>query len=141
LEALQARVARAGAEDVFNFDLEFLSDAKLAEYLAAAGIVVFPYREIDGSGALSHAIRFEKPIVASRVGGFAEAPFRDYIELVPPEDASALAATLTGLLDAPSRLQYLEQQTRILQSKLPSWVDYALACRNAYREVMPKRKS
>jgi hypothetical protein len=102
---------------------------------------VFPYREIDGSGALSHAIRFEKAIVASRVGGFAEAPFRDYIELVPPEDAGALAATLTGLLDAPTRLRGLEQQTRILRSLLPSWIDYALACRNAYREIMLQRKS
>jgi glycosyltransferase involved in cell wall biosynthesis len=137
MEALRARIARAGAEDVFRFDLDFLSDATLAEYLAAATIVVFPYREIDGSGALSHAISFEKPVVASRVGGFAELPFKDYIELVPPEDAGALAATLAGLLDDPARLLDLGQRTSMLRSAMPSWIDYALACRAAYGEIGP----
>ena len=141
LETLRARIVRAGADDVFRFDLEFVSDPKLAQYLAAASIVVFPYREIDGSGALSHAIRFGKPIVASRVGGFAEPPFKDYMELVPPDDADALATTLAGLLDEPARLQHLAQKAISLHHLLPSWVDYALACQAAYRDIISKRQS
>jgi glycosyltransferase involved in cell wall biosynthesis len=141
MEELRTRIARAGAEDVFRFDLDFLSDARLAAYLAAASVLVFPYREIDGSGALSHAIRFGKPIVASRVGGFAESPFKDYIEMVPPEDASALAATLTELLDKPERLRELGRQASTLQSLLPSWIDYAQACRTVYREILPARRA
>lgn len=138
MEALRARVTEAGVEEVFRFDLDFVSDTKLAEYLAAASIVVFPYREIDGSGALSHAINFEIPIVASRVGGFAEAPFKDYIELVPPDDSSALAATLAGLLNDPARLSDLKQRTCKLRSSIPSWTDYARACRTAYGEIGPR---
>lgn len=137
MESLRALIASAGAEDVFHFDLNFLSDAKLAEYLTAASIVVFPYREIDGSGALSHAISFEKPIVASRVGGFSESPFKDYVELVAPEDPGELASTLARLLDEPKRLQDLARQTSTLRSLLPSWNDYALACLEAYREIIP----
>jgi glycosyltransferase involved in cell wall biosynthesis len=140
LDKLRARIVKAGAENVFRFDLEFLSDARLADYLTAASIVVFPYREIDGSGALSHAIRFEKPIVASRVGGFAEAPFDDHIDFVPPENPQALAARLEALLDDPRQLQKLKQRTRQLRDVLPSWKDYAVACRDIYREIAPTRQ-
>jgi glycosyltransferase involved in cell wall biosynthesis len=141
LDALRARIAKAGATDLFHFDLDYIPDDRLAAYLMAASVVVFPYREIDGSGALSHAIRFGKPIVASSVGGFAEAPFKDYLELVNPEDANALATLLMTLLDTPDRLEVLARRTSALQELLPSWTDYALACRSAYREILAQRKS
>ncbi len=139
LDALRARIASSDVDDVFRFDLEYLSDAKLSKYLAAASVVVFPYRDIDGSGALSHAIRFEKPIVASRVGGFAESPFKDHIELVPPGDAAALAATLAGLLDNPAQLERLSYRSRILRATLPSWADFARSCRQAYSDIETER--
>jgi glycosyltransferase involved in cell wall biosynthesis len=138
LEALRARIARAGVEDVFSFDLDYLPEERLAKYLARASIVVFPYREIDGSGALSHAVRFGKPIVATSVGGFAEYPFKDHIELVPRDDAKALATALTLLLDDPVRLEELGRQASTLWSLLPSWVEFAQACHSAYREIAPK---
>ena len=140
LDKLRERIVEAGAEDVFQFDLKFLSDTSLADYLKAASIVVFPYREIDGSGALSHAIRFEKPVVASRVGGFAEAPFDNYIDFVPPENPQALAARLEALLDDPEQLQVLTQRMGQLGDVLPSWKDYAKACRDSYREIAPTRQ-
>ena len=138
MDALLARVNAAQAQDVFRFDLDFVSDAKLAEYISAANIIVFPYREIDGSGALSHAIPFEKPIVASRVGGFSELPFADYLELVPPNNAHCLAATLMELLDNPARLECLAVKSSALRSSLPSWHIYAQACQTAYRQIISK---
>lgn len=139
LDSLRARIAMTGADDVFRFDLDYVSEARLAGYLSAASVVVFPYREIDGSGALSHAVQLGKPIVASRVGGFAEPPFMDHIALVPPEDVKALAALLSELLDEPARLRDLEQKSASLRNLLPSWIDYAQACQTAYREIVPER--
>jgi len=140
LDALRARIVSSGANDVFRFDLEYISDAKLSAYITAASVVVFPYREIDGSGALSHAIRFEKPIVASKVGGFAESPFKDNVELVPPGDAAALAVTLAGLLDNPSRLDELSHRSGILRSMLPTWAEFARSCQKAYCAIAAGRK-
>jgi glycosyltransferase involved in cell wall biosynthesis len=100
---------------------------------------VFPYREIDGSGAMSHAVRFEKPIVASNVGGFAEPPFRDYVELVPPDDATALARVLSDLLDDSARLTSLTDKSRTLRSLLPSWPAFAAACQLMYRGIATRR--
>jgi glycosyltransferase involved in cell wall biosynthesis len=140
MAALQARIADVGAADVFRFDLDYMPDSRLAGYLAEADIVVFPYRGIDGSGALSHAIRFAKPIVASRVGGFAEAPIKDHLELVPADDPNALAATLAGLLDAPDRLAALGRKAAALEGVLPSWPAFATACRDAYDAILNERR-
>lgn len=140
MDAILSRVAEARAQDVFRFDLEYVSDAKLAAYLVETSLVVFPYREIDGSGALSHAISFEKPIVASNIGGFSELPFREHIELVPPGDAAALAATLGKLLEDPARLKTLASDARTLKAKLPSWTGFANACRAMYRQLAATKK-
>lgn len=135
MKELQLRIAQANANDVFRFDLDFVADTKIAEYMTEASIVVFPYREIDGSGALSHALQYGKPIVASNVGGFAEPPFNDYIELVRPDDSTALAETLAQLLDNPARIDVLRQGAVKLRTMLPTWSDYAKACAKAYESI------
>jgi glycosyltransferase involved in cell wall biosynthesis len=140
IDELKARIEAAGAAEAFRFDLDYLPDARLAGYLAEAAIVVFPYREIDGSGALSHAIRFGKPIVASRVGGFAEAPIKDHLELVPVEDPAALATALAGLLDAPDRLATLARRCAALEHQLPSWQTFAEASRAVYTAILDERR-
>jgi len=135
IDGLRGRIKDAGAEELFHFDLDYIPDQRLAEYLAASDIVVFPYKEIDGSGALSHAVLFDKPIVASRVGGFAESPFKDFVELVTPNSPSALEATLMQLLDEPSRLEFLRKQTIKLKQLLPTWQEYAQKCLAAFGEI------
>lgn len=140
MDELRAQIATAGAEHAFRFNLDYLPDERLATYLAQAAIVVFPYREIDGSGALALATWFGKPIVASRIGVFAEAPVRDHVELVPPEDAPALAATLAALLDAPVRLETLARRSAALRARLPSWRAFANVCHAAYAAIIATRR-
>jgi len=141
MAALEARVRAAEATDVFHLDLDYLPDDKLAAYLARAAIIVFPYREIDGSGALALATHFAKPIVASRVGVFAEPPVADHAALVPPGDPTALAATLDQLLDDPEKLAALARQSRALVAAMPSWASFAGTCRQAYAEIVEERRT
>jgi glycosyltransferase involved in cell wall biosynthesis len=140
MDELKARIEAAGAAEAFRFDIDYLPDGRLAGYLAEAAIVVFPYREIDGSGALALAARFGKPIVASRVGVFAETPVEDHVELVPAADAPALAATLAGLLDTPDRLRALARRSAALQAELPSWPTFAAACHATYEAIIDERR-
>jgi glycosyltransferase involved in cell wall biosynthesis len=140
LDGLRSRIDAAGANDLFHFDLDYLPSERLANYLTQASAVVFPYREIDGSGALALAARFHKPIIASRVGVFAEAPAKDLIRLVPAEDPKALAAALTALLNNPADLETLTDGSRRLESLLPSWPDFARTCHAAYREILEERR-
>jgi glycosyltransferase involved in cell wall biosynthesis len=50
----------------------FLSEREVALWLTAADVVVLPYRNLmGGSGALQQALRFNKPVLLSRVMGEA----------------------------------------------------------------------
>jgi glycosyltransferase involved in cell wall biosynthesis len=141
LNELRARIEASGTADAFRFDLDYLPDKQLAGFLAQADVIVFPYREIDGSGALALASRFGKPIVASRIGVFAEAPVKDHVDLVPPENPQALAATLEALLDNPARCNAMAGLSRQLETLLPSWFAFAQVCHAAYVDLLEEHRS
>ncbi|ERM92716.1 hypothetical protein O163_03715 [Caldanaerobacter subterraneus subsp. yonseiensis KB-1] len=51
---------------------EFIPTEEVPLYHYASDIVVFPYKDIDQSGALFTAMALGKPIIATNVGGFKE---------------------------------------------------------------------
>jgi glycosyltransferase involved in cell wall biosynthesis len=127
-------VEAAGLQDRFGFDLRYVPEEDLAAYLAAADVVVFPYREIDASGAFALAVAAGKPIVASAVGVFAEPPAARHVCLIPPGDPDALAAALARLVcDADAR-DRLAAGSRTLRASLASWDSFAAGCLAFYRE-------
>ncbi len=137
LEPLRARIETAGARRHFRFDLDYIPDERLDDYLRTADLVVFPYREIDGSGALALAASYGKPIVASAVGVFAEPPVCDHVALIPAEDAGALAAELHRLITDPAARDGLARRSAILAERLGDWRGYARACLEFYRQRRP----
>lgn len=134
LGAERAMVEAAGLEARIGFDLRYIPDEDLASYLAAADIVVFPYREIDASGAFALAVQAGKPVVASAIGVFTEPPAAEHIRLVPPDDPTALAAVLTDLVRDPAQRTRLADGSRTLRASLVSWDAFATACLAFYRE-------
>lgn len=128
LAPLLAEIEASPWRDRFLFDLGFLPEARLAARIAAADIVVFPYREIDGSGALAATARFGKAIVATAVGTFAEPPARACLELVPPEDPAALAERSRTLIEVPARRAEAAARAARLGELLPSSERFAAAC-------------
>lgn len=132
LAPLEAAVAAAGARDRFTFDARSFPDADLAAHLAVADILVFPYREIDASGALALAAGRGKPIVASAVGVFAEKPAADHLLLVPPGDARALADALERLILTPEERSLRGQLGLRLAAALPGWPTFAARCLEIY---------
>jgi glycosyltransferase involved in cell wall biosynthesis len=133
LDGLEAEIAAAGARARFTFDARFLPEADLAAHLAAADIIVFPYREIDASGALALAAGQGKPIVASAVGVFAEPPVAERVWLVPPGDVDALAGALERLIATPAERAALGQAAAGLAQAMPGWPAFAGACLAIYR--------
>jgi glycosyltransferase involved in cell wall biosynthesis len=132
LEPLRAEIAQAGVDDHFEFDLRYLPEADLTAWLDAADLAVFPYHDVDGSGALVVAANAGLPIVASAVGGFAEAPVRDHVSLVPPADPTLLAAELDRLLSDPDQLEALRLRATSLVQDLTSWSEFAKGCLELY---------
>jgi glycosyltransferase involved in cell wall biosynthesis len=138
LAPLRARIAAAGADALFTFEPRFIPDSELADLVGRADLVVFPYRRIDASGALTLAARAGRPILATAVGGFAEPPLSEHLRLLPPEDAAALAAALDELIRDPAARDRLAAASRELAAALPSWPAFARACLEIYRRL-PRR--
>jgi glycosyltransferase involved in cell wall biosynthesis len=94
--ALERLMRVRGLEDQVHF-LGPRDD--VADLLAACDVFVLPSR-LEGLGVSAlEAMALGRPVVASRVGGLAEAVVHERTGLlVPPEDAAALCAGLARLL-------------------------------------------
>jgi len=134
-------IKAAGLEERFGFDLRYIPDEDLARYLAAADIVVLPYREIDASGAFALAMQAGKPVVASAVGVFTEPPVAEHVCLVPPGDPAALGKALATLICDPEARARLAAGSRTLRDTFGSWRSLAASCLAFYRERLPLHKN
>jgi glycosyltransferase involved in cell wall biosynthesis len=139
MQPLEAEVAAAGAAGLIDFELGHLPEATLGARLEAADIVVFPYREIDASGAFACASQFGKPIVASELGVFAEPMVRDHLRLVPPEDPQALADALETLIADPAARAAWRARSEALNDVMYTWERFAADCLALYRRLLAAR--
>jgi glycosyltransferase involved in cell wall biosynthesis len=116
---------------------EYIPNTRLAQLLASASVIVCPYIDATQSGVVLTAFAFEKPVVATRVGGLPE-----YITdgetglLVAPRDSAALADALVQVLTNAT----LQERLRTGVSRLGrggrlDWASAARATLEVYREV------
>lgn len=79
----------------------YLSDEAFDLWLVAADTIVLPYRQIWSSGVMERAALYERPVIASRVGGLAEqAPPGTVLVGSDQELVDALRAAAPGLAAA-----------------------------------------
>lgn len=125
-ESLVRRAGELGVAEMIDFQFRFVSDEELAGELDRATALVFPYREIEASGVLMAAITRVRPVIASRLGSFAEL-IEDGSQglLVPPGDAAALATALERVVQEPRLLQRLARGMDALRGAIPEWNDIA----------------
>jgi glycosyltransferase involved in cell wall biosynthesis len=140
LGPLRAEIEAAGAGDLIRLDARHQSEQGLGTRLEEADIVVFPYREIDASGAFACASQFGKPIVATELGVFADPPVRDHLRLLPPEDPGALAAVLEDLIANPAARADLAARSRALQDIMYTWERFARDCLDLYARLARARE-
>lgn len=82
---------------------EYVSDEKRAELFRRASVVVLPYIDASQSGVIPMAYSFEKPVVATMVGGLpAQVDDGKTGYLVPARDERVLADAIVRLLRNPS---------------------------------------
>jgi glycosyltransferase involved in cell wall biosynthesis len=78
--------------------LQFVDEGEAARYFARADVVVLPYRSATGSGVVTLAYNYGKPVLATRVGGLADA-VKDGATgwLIEPDSVDALAKVIEGI--------------------------------------------
>jgi len=71
---------------------EYLPNDQVAPYFCASDVVVLPYRSATQSGIVQIAYQFDKPVIATNVGGLTEV-VKDGVSglIVPPDNPDALA--------------------------------------------------
>jgi len=120
-----------------RFVERFVSDAEIPAYFRRADLVVLPYRRIDQSGVLYTALAFGRPLVLSRVGGFAELAERHgAARLVPPADPARLASAIRELLADPAERERLGQAAADAAAGAYSWDSIAERTLGLYRELL-----
>jgi glycosyltransferase involved in cell wall biosynthesis len=110
-------VEKLGLQDAVQIHNTYVPNHELAVYFSAADVVVLPYLEATQSGVAQIALGFEKPTIATAVGGMADAIQDGETGLiVPPGDAAALSAAIlklfrNGLTEAFARNIRLQKKT------------------------------
>ena len=88
-------VTQLGIQDLVIFYNKYVPNEDMPRYFSACDVVVMPYLEATQSGVAQLAIGFEKPMIATSVGGMPEAIQDGETGLiVPPADSTALAAAI-----------------------------------------------
>jgi glycosyltransferase involved in cell wall biosynthesis len=121
---------------------DYVSNTQLAALFQQATVVACPYIDATQSGVVLTAYAFERPVVATRVGGLPEyVGDRQSGLLVPPGDAEALALALTEVLtNAPLRARL---QAGIIERKSGdlAWNTAARATLDVYQGVLRRCRS
>jgi glycosyltransferase involved in cell wall biosynthesis len=136
LAPLQTRIERLGLAGRITIEPRFAQDEEVPGLFGSNTVAVLPYREIEASGVLSVAIRQNCPILAARLGGFAET-VTDGLHglLVPPGDAVALTAAMVRFLAEPDFVVSCARAVRALSEKIPDWAEIARQTVAVYNEA------
>ena len=111
----------------------------LREHLTTSDIFVLPSRSEGFSNAILEAMAASLPVVATNVGGNAEAVSEGINGfLVPPEDPAALAACITRLLSDPHQARAMGVAGRaMVKEKFTSEVMMKQTV-SAYRRILAR---
>lgn len=100
----EAQIQRLGVSEHVVLVDRYIPNEEVGRFFAAADLVTLPYASATQSGVLQLALGFSRPVIATRVGGLAEAVEEGAgITLVAPRDADALAAGIIDYLHSPSQ--------------------------------------
>lgn len=141
MEPLFALSRELGVESQVEWTLRFVADEEMAGIFGAADALVLPYREIDASGVLMVALAAGRPILASRIGLFAEMLEEGrHGFLVPPDDPAALAEALAAVVNDPERRVRMGRAVRDLMAAIPDWREIGRMTMEAYQAAARRQK-
>lgn len=81
-----------------DFDFRYINEQEAANYFSRADAIVLPYKSATGSGVVTLAYHYLKPVVATKVGGLKDVVLDGKTGwLVDPDSPSKLASVLQKL--------------------------------------------
>ena len=141
LDPLLDLARKRGVAPQLSLEPRFVPDDEIPTLFGPDSIAVFPYREIEASGVLTLAVAHGRPVIASRIGAFAE-ELADGVHgaLVPPDDPAALAAAMEAMLADPEWLVRCAANVRALSGAVPSWREIGERTAAVYAAALEDRR-
>ncbi len=85
----------------------YIPNEEVADFFAAANVVVLPYQSATQSGIIQIAFNFNRPVITTDVGGLPEVVRAGELgDVVPPEDPAALAGAMVEYFDGGKEALY-----------------------------------
>jgi glycosyltransferase involved in cell wall biosynthesis len=132
-------VAELGVSDSVRWIPGFVPSSDVGTVFAAADVVALPYVAASSSGVLLTAYAFNRPVVATRVGGLIElVQAGEAGVLVPPNDPKALGAAIGDVLGDPGRAERMGAEGFRLTQERFTWTGMARRVDGLYRELLDR---
>lgn len=91
---------KLGVSDRIVFVDRYIANEEVAAYFIAADLVMLPYLSATQSGIAQVAVAFDRPMIATRVGGLPEVVSEEHTGfIVPPADPAAMAGAVSRFFD------------------------------------------
>ncbi len=91
---------RLGVSDRIVFVDRYIANEEVAPYFTAADLVMLPYISATQSAIAQVAVAFDRPMIATRVGGLPEVVSEEKTGfIVPPADPVAMAGAVSRFFD------------------------------------------
>jgi glycosyltransferase involved in cell wall biosynthesis len=120
------KVKELNIGNIVRFVSDYVPNDQVGEYFCASDVVVLPYLSATQSGIVQIAYNFDRPVVATDVGGLAEVVLNDKTGfIVNPNDSAGLSSALKKF--------YAEQREEefkaniIIEKKKYSWDSFVKA--------------
>jgi D-inositol-3-phosphate glycosyltransferase len=131
------QITRLELDDLVDLDLRFIPSNLLPVYFSAVDLVVLPYRTTFQSGVVLAAYAYERPVLATAVGGLPELVDDGKTGfLVAPDDVAGLARALVAATADPARLRSMETAAGARGREAHDWGQIASRHEEIYRAVV-----
>jgi glycosyltransferase involved in cell wall biosynthesis len=140
LAPLRELAKARNSDGQISIEDRFLADADIGAAFDDGSVAVFPYREIEASGVLSLAIAHGRPVIASRLGLFAEI-LEDGVHgrLVPAGDVAALSAAMAQMIADRAFMAGCARKVEDLAGVLPDWTEIGAMTAQLYSACVQGR--
>lgn len=123
------RVKELGIENFVRFVSDYVPNDKVSIYFSSADVVVLPYLSATQSGITQIAYNFDKPVIATDVGGLAEVVIDGETGfIVPPNEPQKLADAISKYYSQNKEKEFSENVK--IEKRKYSWEHFVKTIEN-----------
>lgn len=140
MESILSKIQSLALTQSVRTEFKYLTEHEFSIDHSAADILVYPYQQITQSAALLSGMAFNKPIIATTVGGIAEIlKNNETALLVDYGDVEKLSENIIILINSPEKRTRMGTAVRREVALHYSWDKIARQTMHCYHDVLTSK--